>query len=114
MFDAMPEPTEHFRARADERALSADVEAFLRMWGTETWAAGAMQITLIRKDLPPDVRDTPIARRSEGWILVAAPNGALMTCYRRSDASRFLTRKSAKDRRSRSRRGEHSLRHRRR
>ncbi|HSS39018.1 MAG TPA: hypothetical protein VLT58_09640 [Polyangia bacterium] len=105
MFDPMPDDTEHFRARADERALPAEVEAFIRAWGNETWAAGARQITLFRRDLPPDLRDTSIARRAEGWILVAAPNGALMTCYRRNDASRFLARKSDTDRRNRHRRG---------
>jgi len=114
MFDATPDATEHFRARADERALPADVEAFIRTWGNESWAAGARQITLFRKELPPELRDTAIARRAEGWILVAAPNGALMTCYRRNDASRFLARKSSNDRRSRSRRGGRPPRRRRR
>lgn len=105
MFDEAPDNTEHFRARADERALPADVEAFIRTWGVETWAAGARQITLLRRDLPDELQDTPMARRAEGWILVAAPNGALMTCYRRNDATRFLARKSDNDRRNRHRRG---------
>lgn len=78
------------------------------MWGTEIWAAGALQITLVRKDLPPDLRDSPIARRAEGWILVAAPNGTLMTCYQRRDAWRFVTRKS-EDHRPRG--GRHRRRH---
>lgn len=114
MFDATPAATEHYRARADERSLPTDVEEFLRAWGTETWAAGALQITLFRKDLPPELRDSPIARRAEGWILVAAPNGALMTCYRRNDASRFLARKADHDRRTRHRRGARPPRRRRR
>ena len=114
MFDATPDATEHFRARADERALPAEVEAFIRMWGDETWAAGARQITLFRRDLPPELRDSVIARRAEGWILVAAPNGALMTCYRRNDASRFLARKSDHDSRTRHRRGGRPPRRRRR
>src|SRR5438045_1128715 len=51
-----PDATLHYRARAAERALPPGVERFLRMWGTEIWAAGAVQITLLRKDLPPRVR----------------------------------------------------------
>lgn len=93
MFAMTPDPTEHYRARADERALPPDVEEFLWMWGTEFWAAGARQITLCRDHLPPELRTSRLARRAEGWILVAAPNGALMTCYHRPDAWRFVQRK---------------------
>src|SRR3954469_26047881 len=101
--------TLHFRLRAAERALPADVEEFLRTWGTETWAAGARQITVLRQDLPVELRDTMLARRAEDWILVAGPNGALITCYYRRNARRFLARKSeegrpgARSRRSRRR-----------
>ena len=93
MFAATHEFTGHYRSRAIERALPPGVEMFLRIWGTEFWAAGATQITLIRKDLPAELRDSRDARRAEGWILVAAPNGALMTCYRRRDAPKFIQRK---------------------
>ena len=91
-----PEPyaTLHYRARAAERALPRDIESFLQTWGTEVWAADARQIALFRKHLPEDLRDTVIARRAEEWILVAAPNGALMTCYQRRNAWRFITRKA--------------------
>jgi hypothetical protein len=85
--------TLHYRARAVERALSSRVEEFLRTWGRETWAAGATQITLVRNDLPPELRETREARRAQDWILVAADNGALLTCYRRRDAWRFIQRK---------------------
>ena len=102
--------TQHYHLRAAERALPQDVEGFLRTWGTETWAAGARQITLFLKDLPEELRDTMIARRAEGWILVAAPNGALMTCYQRRNAWRFITRKS-EDRRPRRPRRRRSRRH---
>ena len=105
MFAPSPETTRHYRARAAERALDEDVEMFLQMWGTEIWAAGARQITLLRKDLPPDLRDSPLARSAEGWILVAAPNGSLMTCYHRCDASRFIARKAGARRSRRARRG---------
>jgi hypothetical protein len=100
MFGPPPYPTLHFRLRAAERALPADIESFLRTWGTEIWAAGARQITLSRERLPVELRDTMLARRAEDWILVAAPNGALMTCYERRHAWRFVTRKS-EDRRPR-------------
>lgn len=103
MLAQTPYATLHYRLRAAERALPEDVEGFLRTWGTEIWAAGARQIALFLKDLPVELRDTMIARRAEDWILVAAPNGALMTCYQRRDAWRFITRKS-KDRRPRRRR----------
>jgi hypothetical protein len=104
MFAPTPDATQHYRARAAERAIPPDVELFLQMWGTEIWAAGARQITLFRKNLPPDLRDSPIALSAEGWILVAAPNGALMTCYHRCDAWRFVARKSDVRRRRKPRR----------
>ena len=87
------EATRHYRARAVQRALSSRVEQFLRTWGTETWAAGATQITLLRSELPPEVRDSPEARRAEDWILVAGDNGRFVTCYRRRDAWHFIRRK---------------------
>lgn len=85
--------TRHYCDRAVERALPRRVELFLRAWGTETWAAGALQITLVRNELPPEVRETREARLAEDWILVAGDNGALVTCYRRRDAWRFIQRK---------------------
>ena len=104
MLAPTPYATLHYRLRAAERALPQDVEGFLRKWGTEIWAAGARQITLFLKDLPAELRDTMIARRAEGWILVAAPNGSLMTCYQRRDAWRFIMRKSEERRPRRPRR----------
>lgn len=104
MFTQAANDTDHFRARALERALPARVEAFLRQWGTETWAAGATQITLIDNDLPEELRETREARRAEGWILVAASDGALVTCYRRRDAWRYIKRKRDAARRRRPRR----------
>jgi hypothetical protein len=94
MFAPTFEATQHYRDRAAERALAPDVELFLRTWGTERWAAGATQILLIRKDLPAHVRNSRDARRAEGWILVAAPSGALLTCYRRRNACGFVERKA--------------------
>lgn len=86
--------THHYVSRAAERALRPDVEEFLMTWGTETRAAGATHITLVRRDLPADLRDTEEAARAEGWILVAGDGGVLVTCYRRDDAWRFVRRKS--------------------
>jgi hypothetical protein len=90
--------TLHYRLRAAERALPLDVEEFLRKWGTEIWAAGARQITVSLQNLPAELRDTMIARRAEDWILVAALDGALITCYHRHNAWRFITRKSGERR----------------
>ena len=87
-------PTKHYRMRAASRALRPDVEAFLMTWGTETRAAGATHVTLVRRSLPPELRGSAEAARAEGWILVAANDGSLLTCYRRRDAVRFIRRKS--------------------
>ena len=100
MLAPTPYATLHYRLRAAERSLPPDVEGFLRTWGTEVWAAGARQITLLLEDLPAELRDTLLARRAEDWILVAAPSGALITCYHRRHARRFIMRKS-EDRRPR-------------
>lgn len=63
-------------------------------WGTETRAAGATHITLVRRHLPIDLQYTEEAARAEGWIIVASDDGSLVTCYRRNDAWRFVRRKS--------------------
>ena len=97
-------PTQHYRSRSAERALKPDVEAFLMTWGTETRAAGATHLTIVRRDLPPEVRDSKEAARAEGWIVVASHDGSLLTCYRRRDAWHFLRRKSQMRPRRRSRR----------
>ena len=103
---ATPEATLHYRMRAAEHGLSSEIESCLRLWGTEIWAAGARQLTLFRKHLPDELRDTMIARQAEDWILVVAPNGMLMTCYERRNAWRFVNRK-AEDRRPRGSRRRH-------
>ncbi|WP_223643750.1 hypothetical protein [Corallococcus sp. EGB] len=97
-------PTQHYKARAAERALRSDVEEFLMTWGTEIRAAGATHITLVRRDLPVDLQDSEEAVRAEGWIVVAGDDGSLVTCYRRNDAWRFVRRKSHMRPRRRSRR----------
>ena len=97
-------PTQHYRTRSAERSLKPHVEAFLMMWGTETRAAGATHLTIVRRDLPPEIRDSDEAARAEGWIVVTSDDGLLLTCYRREDAWRFLRRKSQMRQRRRSRR----------
>lgn len=97
-------PTQHYETRVAERALPADIEEFLLTWGTETRAAGATHITLVRRDLPLEMRGSEDAARAEGWIIVATDDGTLITCYRRTDAWRFVQRKSQIRPRRRSRR----------
>lgn len=103
-YEADRRPTQHYKARAAERALRSDVEEFLMTWGTETRAAGATHITLVRRDLPRDLQDSEDAARAEGWVIVAGEDGSLVTCYRRNDAWRFVRRKSQMRPRRRSRR----------
>jgi hypothetical protein len=103
-YEAYRRPTQHYNARAAERALRSDVEEFLMTWGTETRAAGATHITLVRRNLPIDLRDTNEATRAEGWIIVVGDDGSLVTCYRRNDAWHFVRRKSEMRLRRRSRR----------
>ncbi|WNG39362.1 hypothetical protein F0U61_41135 [Archangium violaceum] len=103
-YEADRRPTRHYKARAAERALRSDIEEFLMTWGTETRAAGATHITLVRRDLPFELQDSEEADRAEGWIIVASDDGSLITCYRRTDAWRFVRRKSQMRPRRRSRR----------
>lgn len=103
-YEAPRRITHHYEARAAERALRSDVEEFLMTWGTETRAAGATHITLVRRDLPFELRDSEEALRAEGWIIVTGTDGSLVTCYRRTDAWRFVRRKSDYRPRRRSRR----------
>lgn len=92
--EAHHRPTQHYKARVAKRALHPDVEEFLMTWGTETRAAGATHFTLVRRELPVDLRDSEAAVRAEGWVIVASNDGALITCYRRHDAWRFVRLKS--------------------
>ena len=96
-------PTHHYQIRSAERALPPDIEDFLLQWGTETRAAGATHITLVRLHLPIELQDSKAATRAEGWIIVMGDDGSLITCYRRTDAWRFVRRKSQLRPRRRSR-----------
>lgn len=85
--------TEHFIQRASQRGLRPDVFWFIVAHGTEVHACDATSLTVLRKALPPDLRDAPLARRARDWIVVTSREGALITCYRRGRASQFLRRK---------------------
>jgi len=83
----------HFRVRAAQRGLRADVRDFILNYGYEVQAAGATHLVVLARRLPAELRETEIARRARGWIVILADDGSLMTCYRRFDASRALRRK---------------------
>lgn len=83
----------HFEQRADERHLRSDVLDFILIYGSEIRAAGATHLTVHRRCLPAEVRDSDIARRSHDWIVVIADDGVALTCYRRWSAARFLKHK---------------------
>lgn len=84
---------DHFRRRAAQRGLRDDVRDFILTFGCETRAAGATHLVIINRRLPSELRQSEIARRARGWILLLADDESLMTCYRRFDASRALRRK---------------------
>ncbi len=86
--------TRHYQQRAGQRSLRTSNEEFVMAWGRETQAAGAVHMTVLRRDLPGGLRDSREARRAEGWIIVLSEDGALLSCYRRMDAPAYLRRKS--------------------
>jgi hypothetical protein len=92
-------PTRHYLTRRAERALRPEVEAFIMKWGTPLQATGATHITIVYRELPEDIRDSDEAARAGGWIIVVADDGALITCYRRPHAWRFIRRKQWRPRR---------------
>lgn len=94
--------THHFRERAAERALRQDVEAFVLFFGTEQRARAATLLTIVERELPPDLRASDVARRARDWVFVLSPEGALVTCYRQRLAWRNVRRAAA---RRRARRG---------
>jgi hypothetical protein len=86
--------TRHFEDRAFERGLSPDVEDFILTWGEEIEARdSASYLTVLRRQLPGEVRWSRVARRAEGWVLVVSTSGAILTCYRLRDAWKTLRRR---------------------
>ncbi len=85
--------TKHFHERARTRGLTLDVQEFIVTWGTTIEAPyGASYFTVVWRDLPYEARSSGLARRAEGWVVVVAGNGAMLTCYRRRDAWHALRR----------------------
>lgn len=97
--------THHFAERAAERALRQDVEAFVLTFGSERRTRAATLLTVVERDLPPDLRSTDVARRARDWVFVVSPEGALVTCYRQRCAWRTVRLAAA---RPRSRRNGHA------
>jgi hypothetical protein len=89
-----PLSTRHFALRAAERGVRDEVIDFVHAFGTEFEGANARSYTVLAKNLPRDVRALPIVEKAKGVILVTSREGALLTCYRREDAPRFLKRKA--------------------
>ncbi len=80
--------THHFRERAAERALRPEVEAFVLLFGCEQSTYLATMLTIVERELPPDLQRSEIAKRARDWVFVVSPEGALITCYRKRDAWR--------------------------
>jgi len=93
----LPKPyaaTRHFVERARERGLPRDVEGFVLAWGTEIESRDDCKyFTVLRRDLPDGLAWSSLARRADGWIVVVAENGSLITCYRERHAWRTLKRR---------------------
>ena len=83
----------HFLLRAAERGLRADVRDFILTYGCELQAAGATHLVVLVRRLPAALRETDLARRARGWILILGDDHLPVTCYRRFDATRTLRRK---------------------
>lgn len=75
------------------------------VFGSERRTHAATLLTIVERDLPPDLRETDIARRARDWVFVVSPEGALVTCYRQRSAWRNV--RLAAERR-RSRRNDHA------
>jgi hypothetical protein len=92
-------PTCHYLTRRAERTLRPEVEAFILRWGTPVQVAGAIHFTVVYRELPEEMRSSNEAARADGWIIVVAYDGSLLTCYRRRHAWRFIRRKRWRPRR---------------
>ena len=79
----------HFVARATRRGLNTDIASFILRYGTEVPACGAVRVTIVEKDLPPEYRRADIVLRARDWVLVIE-GSMLITCYRRRNALRYL------------------------
>lgn len=89
-------PTHHYDERASHRHLRDDVRDFVLSHGVDIRAAGATHLVVMERLLPEDLRETDTARRARDWVLVVGDDGALLTCYRRRRAVRFVRQKSGR------------------
>src|SRR5262249_44684236 len=87
-------PTRHYVERASHRHLRDSVLDFVLRHGVDIRAAGATHLVVIERQLSADLRGTEAARQARDWIIVVGDDGALLTCYRRKRAVRFVRRKS--------------------
>lgn len=83
----------HFIERGAPRQLRDEVLDFILDFGVRTRAAGVTHVTVLERDLPGFLQDSPLARQARGWILLVGDHERIVTCYRREDASRFIRRK---------------------
>lgn len=83
----------HFIRRAEERGLREEVLEFVLTYGTEWRRMGASHLTVVERDLPPWVRGCAMAAKAKDWIVVITDGDLPITCYRRTNAVRFLRRK---------------------
>jgi hypothetical protein len=90
---SQPPVRQHFADRFEQRRLRPAVLSFILAWGTEWRARGATHMTVLWRSLPASLRDTRIAHAARDWVVLMDDDGSLLTCYRRSEASRFLRRK---------------------
>jgi hypothetical protein len=86
-------PSDHFAARAAQRNLPLHLLDFILAYGTEFHANGAVSLTVLERNLPPDLRNDPAVRDTRDWVVVIAED-TLVTCYHRPRASTFLRRKN--------------------
>jgi len=73
--------TRHFAERADQRKLPVDVEQFVATWGTRFRVRDCFCVFVVRENLPPQIRKSPIVDRAKGWLMIVAHDGALVTCF---------------------------------
>jgi hypothetical protein len=92
-----PRRTQHFRERQAQRQLRQDLLEFILAFGTEFQARGATHLTVLERDLPQTLRQSRLAQRASGWVLILE-HGKLRTCYRRQDAASYLRRKDKRAR----------------
>lgn len=85
--------THHFLERKAQRGLRDDVLDFILLHGREAHAVGALHLTIVERELPPELRTTRLARLARDWVVLVTPDASLLTCYRRREAMRFLKRK---------------------